>query len=188
MAKRYGPKNGRAVPLADYHQSKDNAAEYPATTTEKIITTNLPNIFSYRSYVFAKKPELIQRYVKATKADVGGVGGHVVAAEEVKGTITKFVLENNSYQGEPMFTSLMVTHTGDDVAVTGITTDAVGVNRSIGSIAAATAQTGVGVLIVGNVSAQGADYGTLKVTTRVLGFNSSKGCPLGNERWVRLAA
>ena len=125
MAKRYGPKNGRPVPLADYHQSKDNASEYPATTTEKVITTNLPNIFSYRSHVFAKKPELVQRYVKATKADVGGVGGHVVAADEVKGVITKFVLDNNSYQGEPMFTSLMVTHTGDDVAVTGITTEKV---------------------------------------------------------------
>src|SRR4029453_3763793 len=105
--------------------SKDNALEYPATTTEKVITTNLPNIFSYRSHVFAKKPELVQRYVKATKADVGGVGGHVVAADEVKGVITKFVLDNNSYQGEPMFTSLMVTHTGDDVAVTGITTEKV---------------------------------------------------------------
>ncbi len=125
QAKRYGSKNGRAVPLADYHQSKDNAAEYPPTTTEKVITTNLPNIFSYRSHVFAKKPELVQRFVKATKADVGGVGGHVVAAEEVKGVITKFVLDNNSYQGEPMFTSLIVTHTGDDVAVTGITTEKV---------------------------------------------------------------
>jgi fructose 1,6-bisphosphate aldolase/phosphatase len=125
QAKRYGARNGRAVPLADYHQSRDNAAEYPPTTTEKVITTNLPNIFSYRSHVFAKKPELVQRFVKATKADVGGVGGHVVAAEEVKGIITKFVLDNNSYQGEPMFTSLMVTHTGDDVAVTGITTEKV---------------------------------------------------------------
>ena len=67
----------------------------------------------------------MQRFVKATKADVGGVGGHVVAAEEVKGVVTKFVLDNNSYQGEPMFTSLIVTHTGDDVAVTGITTEKV---------------------------------------------------------------
>ena len=120
MAKRYGPKNGRPVPLADYHQSKDNASEYPATTTEKVITTNLPNIFSYRSHVFAKKPELVQRYVKATKADVGGVGGHVVAADEVKSIIAKYVLDNNSYRGEPIFTSMIVTHTGDDCAVTGI--------------------------------------------------------------------
>jgi fructose 1,6-bisphosphate aldolase/phosphatase len=111
--------------MTEYHESRANAAEYPTTTAEKIPTTNLPNIFSYRSYVFAKKPELLQRFVKATKADVGGVGGHVVAAEEVKGVVAKFVLENNSYQGEPIFSSLMVTHTGDDVAVTGITSEKV---------------------------------------------------------------
>jgi fructose 1,6-bisphosphate aldolase/phosphatase len=123
--KRYGAKGGRVIPMTEYHESRANAAEYPTTTAEKIPTTNLPNIFSYRSYVFAKKPELLQRFVKATKADVGGVGGHVVAAEEVKGVVAKFVLENNSYQGEPIFSSLMVTHTGDDVAVTGITSEKV---------------------------------------------------------------
>ena len=41
-------------------------------------------------------------------------------AEEVKSVVTRFVLENNSFQGQPMFSSLMVTHTGDDVAMTGI--------------------------------------------------------------------
>ncbi|MBI4589563.1 MAG: fructose 1,6-bisphosphatase [Candidatus Rokubacteria bacterium] len=119
--KRYGPGNGKGkISLSHYHESKDNLADLPQATAEKVHVTNTPNIFSYRSYVFAKKPELIQRYTKATKADVGGVGGHVVAAEEVKAVVAKFVLENNSFQGEPIFTSLMVTHTGDDVAVTGI--------------------------------------------------------------------
>lgn len=120
-AKRYGAGNGKArLTLADYHQSKDNLDGFPQTTAEKIPLTNTPNIFSYKSYVFAKKPELVQRFVKATKADVGGVGGHVVAAEEVKAVVTKFILENNAFQGAPIFSSLMVTHTGDDVAVTGI--------------------------------------------------------------------
>ncbi len=120
--KRYGGQNsdGGRVRLADYHQSKDNLADFPQTVSEKIVLNNTPNIFSYKSYVFAKKPELIQRFVKATKADVGGVGGHVVASEEVKGIIAKFVLENNSYGGAPIFSSLIVTHTGDDVAVTGV--------------------------------------------------------------------
>jgi fructose 1,6-bisphosphate aldolase/phosphatase len=119
--KRYGSGNGKGrLPLTNYHQSKDNLDGLLQTTAEKIPLTNTPNVFSYRSYVFAKKPELIQRFVKATKADVGGVGGHVVAAEEVKAVVAKFVLENNSFQGEPIFSSLMVTHTGDDVAVTGI--------------------------------------------------------------------
>src|SRR3990167_6902078 len=122
--KRYGPGNGKGrLSLGDYHQSKDNLADLPQTTAEKILVTNTPNIFSYRAHVFAKKPELIRRFIKATKADVGGVGGHVVAAEEVKSAIGKFVLDNNLFQGEPIFTSLMVTHTGDDVAVTGIMTE-----------------------------------------------------------------
>src|SRR4029453_15649012 len=69
-AKRYSPRNGPAGPPTASHQPRGNAAEYPPTTTEKVITTNLPNIFSYRSHVFAKKPELVQRYVKATNADV----------------------------------------------------------------------------------------------------------------------
>jgi fructose 1,6-bisphosphate aldolase/phosphatase len=125
QGKRYGSTDGGDIPLSDYHQSRDNAAELPATTAEKIPTTNTPNVFSYRSHVFAPKPELVQRFVKATKADVGGVGGHVVAAEEVKGVVAKFVLENNSYRGTPLLTSLMVTHTGDDVAVTGITSEKV---------------------------------------------------------------
>jgi fructose 1,6-bisphosphate aldolase/phosphatase len=119
--KRYGAANGKVrITLADYHQSKDNLGNLPQTTNEKVPVTNTPNIFSYKSHVFAKKPELIQRFIKATKADVGGVGGHVVAADEVKAVVLKFILENNVCQGEPIFTSLIVTHTGDDVAVTGI--------------------------------------------------------------------
>src|SRR3972149_4098731 len=124
--KRYGPGNGKGrLSLGDYHQSKDNLADLPQTTAEKILVTNTPNIFSYRAHVFAKKPELIRRFIKATKADVGGGGGHVVAAAggEVKPAVGKFVLDNTLFQGEPIFTSLMVTHTGDDVAVTGIMTE-----------------------------------------------------------------
>ena len=123
-ARRYGPQDGQApIAMSNYHQSKDELAGLPVTVAEKIPVTNTPNIFSYKSYVFAKNPALVQRYIKATKADVGGVGGHVVAADEVKSIIAKYVLDNNSYRGEPIFTSLMVTHTGDDVAVTGITSE-----------------------------------------------------------------
>lgn len=123
-SKRYGSgPNGRAIALSAYHQSREEATQLPATTAERIPVTNLPNIYSYRSHVFAKRPELLRRFVKATKADVGGVGGHVVAAEEVKGTVARFVLENNGYRGDPIFSSLVVTHTGDDVAVTGVTSE-----------------------------------------------------------------
>src|SRR6059036_3717058 len=96
-ARRYGPQDGQPPhKMSDYHQSKDELAGLPVTVAEKIPVTNTPNIFSYRSYVFAKNPALVQRYIKATKADVGGVGGHVVAADEVKSIIAKFVLDNNS--------------------------------------------------------------------------------------------
>jgi fructose 1,6-bisphosphate aldolase/phosphatase len=111
--------------MAEYHQSKDALNDLPQTTAERITVTSTPNIFSYRSHVFAKNPALIQRFIKATKADVGGVGGHVVTADEVKSVIARFVLENNSSHGEPIFTSLIVTNTGDDVAVTGITSEKV---------------------------------------------------------------
>jgi fructose 1,6-bisphosphate aldolase/phosphatase len=128
--KRYGAPEGKRKPtLADYHQSKEESADMPQTLAEKIPVTNTPNIFSHRAYVFAKNPNLVQRYVKATKADVGGVGGHVVAAEEVKSAVAKFVLDNNVARGEPIFTSLIVTHTGDDIAVTGIMAE--GVDMSV---------------------------------------------------------
>lgn len=60
---------------------------------------------------------------------------------------------------------------GEIVEVSATGSNAFTATRSIGSIAAASAQTGEDVLVVGNVSAQGADYGELKVTTRVLGYN-----------------
>ncbi len=124
-ARRYGPQDGQPTKMTEYHQSKDELAGLPVTVTEKIPVTNTPNIFSYKSYIFAKNPALVQRYIKATKADVGGVGGHVVAADEVKSIIAKYVLDNNSYRGEPIFTSMIVTHTGDDCAVTGIMAETV---------------------------------------------------------------
>ena len=124
-ARRYGPQDGQPTKMTEYHQSKDELAGLPVTVAEKIPVTNTPNIFSYKSYIFAKNPALVQRYIKATKADVGGVGGHVVAADEVKSIIAKYVLDNNSYRGEPIFTSMIVTHTGDDCAVTGIMAETV---------------------------------------------------------------
>jgi len=125
-AKRYGPAEGKGrITIEDYHQSKDALNGLPQTTAERVPVTSTPNVFSYRAYVFAKDPALVRRFIKATKADVGGVGGHVVAADEVKSAITQFVLENNSFRGEPIFTSLIVTHTGDDVAVTGIMAETV---------------------------------------------------------------
>src|SRR5262249_56621415 len=103
-ARRYGPQDGQAPhKMSDYHQSKDELAGLPVTVAEKIPVTNTPNIFSYKSYVFAKNPALVQRYIKATKADVGGGGGHVVAADEEKSILPKNVLGHNSYPGRAPF-------------------------------------------------------------------------------------
>lgn len=63
---------------------------------------------------------------------------------------------------------------GEIAEVSAVSGDDLTVTRSIGGVAAASAQTGEQLLIVSNVSAQGADYGTLKVTTRVLGYNYSQ--------------
>ena len=66
---------------------------------------------------------------------------------------------------------VFVEQTSEKLEVIGITSDAIGVTRSIGGVVAATAQTGGGLVIVGNASAQGADTGTLKSTDRTLGYN-----------------
>ena len=124
-ARRYGSADAKPIKLTEYHQSREELEGLPQTLAEKVPVTSTPNIFSYRSYVFAKNPALVQRYIKATKADVGGVGGHVVAADEVKSVIAKYVLENNWCGKEAIFTSLIVTHTGDDVAITGIMAESV---------------------------------------------------------------
>src|SRR5436189_6474455 len=116
-APRYG--DGKPVAMDAYHESRNELDGLPVTVTEKIPVTNTPNIFSYKSYVFAKNPALVRRFIKATKADVGGVGGHVVAADEVKSIIAKHVLDNNGHRGAPIFTSLNDTHTGHHSAGTG---------------------------------------------------------------------
>lgn len=69
---------------------------------------------------------------------------------------------------------LYVEDSGEKLLITGITTDALTVTRSIGGVAATTAASGTGVVLVGNASPQGADTGTLKATKRVLGYNYSE--------------
>ena len=91
--RRYRPPSGHPVPLAEYHQSKDELAGLPQALVEKVPVTSTSNIFSYKSYTFAKDASL--------RAALG-VGGHVVAADEVKSVIAKFVLVNNGYR-EPIF-------------------------------------------------------------------------------------
>ena len=61
--------------------------------------------------------------------------------------------------------------TGELMHVTGITTDAIGVDRGIGAVAAASSASTAQLLIVGSAYKQGASYGTSRIDKRILGFN-----------------
>ena len=61
--------------------------------------------------------------------------------------------------------------TGELMRVNGITTDAIGVDRGIGSVAAASTVSAAQLLLVGSAYKQGASYGTSRIVKRVLGYN-----------------
>ena len=61
--------------------------------------------------------------------------------------------------------------TGEAYEVTGVTTDAVGVTRTIGSVAAASSASAAQLVIIGNASLQGADTPTAKVVERTAVYN-----------------
>jgi hypothetical protein len=64
------------------------------------------------------------------------------------------------------------TLTGEAYEVTGVTTDSVGVTRSIGTVAAASSATaGAQLVIIGNASPQGADTPPAKVVERTTVYN-----------------
>lgn len=64
-----------------------------------------------------------------------------------------------------------VPNTGEAVKVASVATDTLGVTRAIGATAAASAASGVQVVIVGNASAEGATLGTRLITKKVAGYN-----------------
>jgi len=61
--------------------------------------------------------------------------------------------------------------TGEMMLVTGVTTDAIGVTRAIGTVAAASSASTAQLHIVGSAYKQGASYGTSRIVQRVLGYN-----------------
>lgn len=61
--------------------------------------------------------------------------------------------------------------TGEAYEVTGVTTDSVGITRSIGSVAAASSASGAELVIIGNASLQGATAPTSKVVERTAVYN-----------------
>lgn len=113
-------------PVTDlYEQRRDTLEGLPQTTipSEEFTKSNKPNIFSTRNApeVWIQHEEGVPLHAVSSKADVGGVGGHVEVADEVKATGLDFILRHNRHTNrQKIFRSVMATHTGDDVAFTGI--------------------------------------------------------------------
>lgn len=113
-------------PVADlYDQRRDALDGLPQTTlaSEELTRPKMPNIFTARNVpeVWIQHEEGIPMHAVSSKADVGGVGGHVEVADEVKATGLDFILRRNRHGNRrKIFRSVIATHTGDDVAFTGI--------------------------------------------------------------------
>lgn len=108
-----------------YHQKIDDVRNLPQTNLipPEQLDGNMPNIFTAHGPNWQREAEIIPLFVKATKADVGGVGGHVVVDPEVKAVFADYILRHNRLQdrpGRPVFRSIFFTHTGDDVCAVGV--------------------------------------------------------------------
>lgn len=129
-----------------YEQSKDDLKDLPQTMLESDNNSKstMPNIYNVPrkevpgvwSYDGAIKP----MFVIATKADVGGVGGHVEVSLRTQASVLDHVLRHNRYgkdnehsssANKPIFRSVIATHTGDDVCITGIVDEDVINNRKV---------------------------------------------------------
>lgn len=67
--------------------------------------------------------------------------------------------------------TLRIASTGENAAVTAVSTDTLGVKRALGSVTGLTAATGVDVVRLANAAAEGATSGTLLQTKKVAQFN-----------------
>lgn len=108
-----------------YNQSKDNLRSLPQTylTPDSEHEASLPNIYSIpeSGNIWSHEKKLTQFYVKATKADIGGVGGHVTVSRKTKAVVLDHVLRHNRWKvNKPIFRSVIATHTGDDICITGV--------------------------------------------------------------------
>jgi len=107
-----------------YLQSRNDLVGLPNTTETKVERGKLPNIFRINPRavpnIWIQKPELVKRFVKLTKGDIGGIGGHVEASALVEATVLDYVLRHNRFNKGPIFESVIATHIGDDIAITGV--------------------------------------------------------------------
>lgn len=109
----------------EYHQKKDDLDNLPQTNLvpAEQLDGKIPNVFTAEGGIWNKDAEVVPLFVKAAKADVGGVGGHVVVDSEVKAAFADFILRYNRFEDRPdrpIFRSIFFTHTGDDVCAVGV--------------------------------------------------------------------
>lgn len=67
--------------------------------------------------------------------------------------------------------TIRIASTGENVAVTAVSTDTLGVKRAIGSVTGLSAASGVDLVKLANAAAEGATLGTLQQTKKVAQFN-----------------
>lgn len=109
-----------------YRQSVRDVDGLPQTSLVPIeqLTPNMPNIFRVPTLWLQRDGTSVPLAVKATKADVGGVGGHVEVSARTKATVLAFVLRHNRMtiggREVAIFRSVFAHHTGDDVGITGV--------------------------------------------------------------------
>lgn len=67
--------------------------------------------------------------------------------------------------------TIRIASTGENVAVTAVSTDTLGVKRAVGSVTGLSAASGVDLVKLANAAAEGATLGTLQQTKKVAQFN-----------------
>lgn len=122
-----------------------------------VILNKLPRAEAKREQVQWLEDQLFPRYTTAAASAASGATSLAVATDT-----------GAYFRAGDL---VRVPATGEMVKVTSISTDTLTIVRSIGGVAAATIASGADLIIVNNVSAQGATLGTAKMTKKVLGYN-----------------
>lgn len=111
---------------AEYLQSIDDLLGLPRTNlvAAEELNPNMPNIFRAPDLWLQRDGTSMPLFFKTTKADVGGVGGHVEVSARVQATVLDFILRHNRItiggSERAIFRSLFAHHTGDDVGISGV--------------------------------------------------------------------
>lgn len=90
-----------------------------------LLDGNLPSVFTIRAEEFpniwVKRPNDVPLTLVATKADIGGIGGHTETDAQVQAVGLEFLLQHNRLDDlTPLMRSFFVGHAGDDLNITAV--------------------------------------------------------------------